>query len=294
MRTLFTLIVLACSLSVNSQVLTSDKNLYFIPAAFTTSGKSLVYGYDYSGATLDVYDANLQLDRILEIKIANMNSHYYYETAVVDAKSYDAGTLREEDIKWTISGDVIDVINSTGIESFYYYDVDNLQGIDNYVHITQSLFNNDVKFEFIMKKYEGVTKVSSSYIEVIKGRNDGSTYAINGQYLLRRETREIPKFVGYDIVNEDGNVLFSINTKKEVGKNLDVLSLNGKKYLSTGNELYEIDIKTSSAKAVISLKGNNVKKLIGIYDTNGRKNSREKRGVNIMHYSDGSATKVIK
>ena len=107
-----------------------------------------------------------------------------------------------ENAKWTIRGGDMDYsYNNISPEGLYYSDYDNNISFDDELYCTQTIFNNDDKWEYIVPKYGPVEKIIDAY-----NRNNRT----DDGYELSRIVREAPSSLGCDIKNEDGEILATI------------------------------------------------------------------------------------
>lgn len=70
-------------------VLKSDKSIRIIPNTLTTSGKTIVYSYDYSDGEITVYTPDFLVDKIIKVPHQEYQSGNFEETATVEATGVD-------------------------------------------------------------------------------------------------------------------------------------------------------------------------------------------------------------
>lgn len=173
--------------AVNAQVLTVPAGGYWeydfeetwgvLPARFSADNKSKIVSSDISEngeiVWINVYNNSFKLEHTVEIKAQKRNEEYnnYFES-------------------------IWDVVNLDG---------NGLTLDDCPIHITQTLFNNDDKYEYLRYKYD------SSGDEVI----------------------------GIDVVSEDGNIITTFNGLEDT----ELLIWNDKYYL-TGETAWDEETKT--------------------------------------------------
>ena len=174
-----------------------------------------------------------------------------------------------------------------GIMSLCLNDFD--QSCDDFrtIYLTQTLFNTDEKYEFLMPLY-------SSTIET--GEDDRDVDGV----VDFRYTSTNNSIIGFQIVSEDGTVLQTVNfdgdfTLPDNGKgDVDLLKIHSKLYLCfngyTSCLLYSIDSATSSVRMMTMEKVSSV--ATGTYSLSGRA-TRGEKGVNIIRMSDGTTKKVL-
>lgn len=150
-----------------------------------------------------------------------------------------------DNAEWTISGDVEENTGNAYPVEFEYLDYDANIAFDEENNYTQTLFNDDDKWEYMVQKYGPAEKRKSDYWSW--DRND------NG-IVLRRTVYEGQARVGYDIKNEDGDIIASINAKGTGGEWLDIFKIGGNLYLlldDGGDEvLYKYDRQSTEIKEV--------------------------------------------
>jgi len=174
-----------------------------------------------------------------------------------------------------------------GIMSLYLNDFD--QSCDDFrtIYLTQTLFNTDEKYEFLMPLY-------SSTIETGEDDRDGDG-VVDFRYTSTNNS-----IIGFQIVSEDGTVLQTVNfdgdfTLPDNGKgDVDLLKIHSKLYLCfngyTSCLLYSIDSATSSVRMMTMENLSSVP--AGGYNLSGRL-TRGEKGVNIIRMSDGTTKKVL-
>jgi hypothetical protein len=174
-----------------------------------------------------------------------------------------------------------------GIMSLYLNDFD--QSCDDFrtIYLTQTLFNTDEKYEFLMPLY-------SSTIEIGEDDRDGDG-VVDFRYTSTNNS-----IIGFQIVSEDGTVLQTVNfdgdfTLPDNGKgDVDLLKIHSKLYLCfngyTSCLLYSIDSATSSVRMMTMENLSSVP--AGGYNLSGRL-TRGEKGVNIIRMSDGTTKKVL-
>lgn len=127
----------------------------------------------------------------------------------------------------------------------YNYDADIIAD-DNEFFLTQTMFNNDDKYEYVAPVYE-IAKEGHLY-------NSDYVWHGNERIEIKRETRYYSQAVRYDVMSEDGNVIMSIHANV-----LDFFFLYGGKvyactleYTPDGEKesFYAIDSQTNAIQTV--------------------------------------------
>lgn len=140
------------------------------------------------------------------------------------------------------------------IEPIYFElnDYDNNRCVERGFCISQTLFNNDEKYEALVPKYSQIEELSDERDEDGDGVIDHRTISV-GRYPT-----------GLSVVSEDGTELYSIETDFDIASYSDyyeLLKINGKLYIGAEDASYdnyiffEINRETSSIKQVAKLKG---------------------------------------
>ena len=177
---------------------------------------------------------------------ASYPQNYFYiedghvkEIEVDYEPDFDQTTI--DNAEWTIEGDVDECEYDASPEIIDYRDYDANIGSHGDLRITQTLFNDDDKWEYIVRKYGAMKKRVQSWSW--DSRADG--------FILRRRVSEERSITGFDIKNEDGETVASINVV--AGFN-DVFKIGGNTYLYLWGDscdiLYKYDPKSTDIKEV--------------------------------------------
>ncbi len=226
----------------------------------------------------------------------NSKSSYFfhYEFGLLYPASYyrwipESGYLYSYDITYEVSTGEWETTSDTKSVYNEYFDLwlndyDGNSYIENDFIFTQTLFNTDEKYEYLVPIF-GEIQEEVCYEE---DRN------LDGE-VDRREYRYDTPIQGFKVVSEDGTVLQSIETEMSSSAYFAILKINGKVYLSCGakdghdDTIYRIDPFSTSIKKV-----NNVPvSVVARYSVDGRRQAHPRRGINILRYSDGTAAKVV-
>lgn len=125
-------------------------------------------------------------------------------------------------------------------------------GEDLEICFTQTLFNSDDKWEYIVEKRDGGT------IEYASGYSVEQTGLPGGKVLLRRTVDVMPPVTGLKIYSDDGTVVATIsadcvNTPESYAAYMSVRGIwriDGKHYLEVRKEIYNV---TGNAKYIYAL-----------------------------------------
>lgn len=165
--------------------------------------------------------------------------------------------IRHFEYKTTYTGDWYNYDEREGYRSteplyFEFNDYDNNRCVEKGFSISQTLFNNDEKYEALVPKY--------SQIEELSDERDA-----DGDGVIDHRTMSVGRHpTGLSVVSEDGTELYSIEPDiflNEYGIEYELIKINGKLYIAVQDETYdnyvffEINRETSSIKQVAKLKG---------------------------------------
>ena len=157
------------------------------------------------------------------------------------------------------------------------YDFDANCNEDSYVYLTQNVFNNDDKYEFLVECYRQVSQPEAS----------ANSLMING--IGKWKTRFIDKYYESYIAvkNEDGKELF-ILTNGNNGKDLSIYRMNGKiyignsEYLGNGETQYVIYLLDNTGTGITELARTNVVKSAKTFNMAGMKVGKNAKGIVIL------------
>ena len=158
--------------------------------------------------------------------------------------------------EWTISDeDLTDNTYNDNLGSFEYLDYDENIGFDESIHVSQTLFNDDDKWEYLMPKRGAVEKSTGEYRQWDRN-SDG--------IVLRRSVYEEQPIIGLDIVNEDGDVVAFLNPGSGSDGYFDIYKIAGNLYtvhdVRIDDEwvevIYKYDPKSTDIKEVGRSKAN--------------------------------------
>lgn len=236
------------------------------PGSLSYEGKpSILVRSESDEEIFDVYNSNLE-----KVHSFTISPSCFYTTYVRQKKTGEWETTyeRNDTLKYTF-------------ESFGgYYDYDKNVYSDAPLSFSQTLFNADDKFEYIIpisEKNEKVHEFTDAYGDSIRQITSGDFLA------------------GFKIVNEDGATLFTINTDVNKEEHInELIKIGNKTYITTfSNDDYEtwylIDQQSSSIESVKRIPTGKSQ----IYSVDGRKLNNTQRGINIIRKDDGSSTKQL-
>ena len=246
------------------------KNYDIIPKSLAYEGKSsIVIWSEDDENTVDIYDSNLE--KVRSITITPSSAVYEFKTITQIRKTEKTDeweTISDESYK---SSDLLPSI-------YRYEDYDNNIFLEEGFKFTQTLFNTDEKYEYIIPIYEE----GESIIE----------YKEYGYDMRKIVSGTIQK--GYKVVNEDGMTLCTLyGTFISPSDELRLYKIEDKTYLVFHDEYfntwYRIDQQSSSIESVKRIPTGKSQ----IYSVDGRKLNNTQRGINIIRKDDGSSTKQL-
>lgn len=126
----------------------------------------------------------------------------------------------------------------------YCYDFDANVLCDESILCTQTLFNEDAKWEYMLPLLGPIEKFPREY-SVWGSNTDG--------LVLRREVSEYQPAIGYAIYNEDGNIVASLLYNKKTYPSVNdiyVYKLGGNVYFEDEGTVYKYDPLSTSVKEV--------------------------------------------
>ena len=159
-----------------------------------------------------------------------------YYKAVVSQSDIDRAEWKYE------SGDAEGQTHVDGPENNYFHDYDLNSISDDSFTLTQTLFNDDDKWEYILPKYGQVTKWTG---ELCQGSSN-----VNGIEFTRNAS-ESQETIGYSVYNEDGTEIATLNV---TGYIEIVARFGGNVYIMTYNDgddvLYRYDPNDTQVKEI--------------------------------------------
>ena len=194
-----------------------------IPGEFTADGKArmCVRVKQNDGSYIyNIYNTKMELETTLKAPTATYSATRIHETATVytpDMNNYDASSA----IWKTVSSETqTKSCRINDIDDIYNMDTNNIM-TDCDISVTQTLFNNDEEWEFVL--------TSGDTNETIMGQ---TTYNYDDNTVTLNRYRTVST-QGLDIYNQNGQKLYSLVDQYNSSLSLDkVLIAEGKKYIS--------------------------------------------------------------
>lgn len=161
------------------------------------------------------------------------------------------------------------------IETLDFEDYDNNSHPDQGFFVSQTLFNSDEKFEYIIPIPKSCEYIQNEYDSDGDGISDHRTVVHSWEAN------------GYKVLNEDGQTILELDM--DFAGYPTVVKLNGKLYLEANGDFYKIDSQPTSVQKVSSVPAS----VKARYSVDGRRLSRPERGINILLKEDCTATKQL-
>ena len=161
------------------------------------------------------------------------------------------------------------------------YDFDANCNEDSYGYLTQNVFNNDDKYEFLVKCYRQVSAPETSvYGPMINGIE-------NGKLVFCQDVQDKYYESYLAVKNEDGKELFTI-PNCNYGKDLSIYRMNGKTYiensesLGNGETQYVIYLLDKTGTGITELARTNVVKSAKTFNMAGMTVGKNAKGIVIQ------------
>ena len=161
------------------------------------------------------------------------------------------------------------------------YDFDANCNEDSYGYLTQNVFNNDDKYEFLVECYRQVSPPETTvYGSMINGIE-------NGKVVFSQDVQDKYYESYIAVKNEDGKELFTI-PNCNYGKDLSIYRMNGKtyiensEYLGNGETQYVIYLLDNTGTGITELARTNVVKSAKTFNMAGMKVGKNAKGIVIL------------
>ena len=161
------------------------------------------------------------------------------------------------------------------------YDFDANYNEDSYVYLTQNVFNNDDKYEFLVECYRQVSQPEASANSLMINGIE------NGKLVLCQDVHDKYYESYIAVKNEDGKELFTIPNGNN-GKDLSIYRMNGKiyignsEYLGNGEAQYVIYLLDNTGTGITELARTNVVKSAKTFNMDGMKVGKNAKGIVIL------------
>ena len=216
------------------------------------------------------------------------DSHYYlsrtygrtYPTRYYQWNAED-GTINMVSVSYKHTGDwetveTYEYRADTSIKKIEFEDYDDNSYPDNRFIVSQTLFKNDEKFEYLTPAYKSEERISGEYDSDGDGTSDGRTVEHGWS------------FIGYKVLNEDGETILELDVEGSAYIiDEHIIKLNGNLYLEADGDFYKIDSQSISIQQVRLVPAS----LKARYSVDGRRLSSPESGVNILLKEDGTTVK---
>lgn len=246
-----------------------------------------VYFTDYKGnfAYHNKYDWQEVSSRYDSICVSERYSYYnpsdnklYYVNGLTKLVEVDMSKLawKVDDSREGSEGILQESIIPTEV-----YDYDANCNEDTYGYLTQNVFNNDDKYEFLVECYRQVSAPETSvYGPMINGIE-------NGKLVFCQDVQDKYYESYLAVKNEDGKELFTI-PNCNYGKDLSIYRMNGKTYiensesLGNGETQYVIYLLDNTGTGITELARTNVVKSAKTFNMAGMKVGKNAKGIVIQ------------
>ena len=161
------------------------------------------------------------------------------------------------------------------------YDFDANYNEDSYVYLTQNVFNNDDKYEFLVECYRQVSQPEASANSLMINGIE------NGKLVLCQDVPDKYNESYIAVKNEDGKELFTIPNGNN-GKDLSIYRMNGKiyignsEYLGNGEAQYVIYLLDNTGTGITELARTNVVKSAKTFNMAGMTVGKNAKGIVIL------------
>ena len=174
---------------------------------------------------------------------------------IIGGVYYRYATLSDQ---WETVNEEERVSSYSDVELSSYNNFDNATGCELY--ISQNFFNDDEKYEFLVPVYARNTESNIRYTDYL------SLHYGEEEYAYEREITYDIYLQGYNVVNEDGNILHTFYLPNDEGMSYcEMFTFNNKNYVCVYQEpydehvhytdIYEINNQTNSIQKVQQLSG---------------------------------------
>ena len=247
----------------------------------------LVYFTDYKGnfAYHNKYDWQEVSGSYDSICVSERYSYYnpsdnklYYVNGLTKLVQVDKSNLA-----WKVDDNLEgrEVTWQESIKQTEVYDFDANCSDDTYGYLTQNVFNNDDKYEFLVECYRQVSAPETSvYGSMINGIE-------NGKLVFCQDVQDKYYESYLAVKNEDGKELFTIPNGNN-GKDLSIYRMNGKTYIENreyqgnGETQYVIYQLDNTGTGITELARTNVVKSGKTFNMAGMKVGKNAKGIVIQ------------
>lgn len=246
-----------------------------------------VYFTDYKGnfAYHNKYDWQEVSGKYDSIYVSERYSYYNPS----DNKLYNVDGLTRlvevdmSNLAWKVddSREGSEVTQQERIMQTEVYDFDANCNEDSYVYLTQNVFNNDDKYEFLVECYRQVSQPEASANSLMINGIE------NGKLVLCQDVPDKYYESYIAVKNEDGKELFTIPNGNN-GKDLSIYRMNGKiyignsEYLGNGETQYVIYLLDNTGTGITELARTNVVKSAKTFNMAGMKVGKNAKGIVIL------------
>lgn len=218
-------------------------SMALIPPTVTADAKPRVqfYGQDYQTdeVIMMIYKENFEFEKRVEYKERAVRDIYFCEV--------------KNDGEWTVEYADTSYFDPVAV---YIYDIEKGDCFDNVsVRCTQTLFNHDDKYEYVVPKY----RLEETFDEQDRDEDGDVDYRVYKAEAV---------VSGFDVVSEDGGTVMSLEFDRTTmdylygdgsQSSIEICLWGGKKYIILEGEnemmVYELNSETSRVNKIVSESG---------------------------------------
>ena len=254
-----------------------------------TYGDNVVAFTDADGNFAYHYDGWTQFDGTKDDGLVVRQNYYYYDKNENTITECSVQRLCQvpDNLSWTeVSSEEVNYSSETWATSLKDYDNNCAESYDNY--LTQGLFNNDSKFEVVMREFKETTAEDAGN-DITNVDSNSFPYEIVGvsddEFTLRK-TEQDKYYKSYlSIVNEDGQEVVAL---PESSSYLELAKVDGKLYMMVvsyvnGQEqtiIYSVDNDVNTS--ITELARTNAVKSTKTFNMSGMQVSKNAKGIVIQ------------
>lgn len=236
-------------------------------------------------------DGWMNLEEVSNDGVIMRQSYLYYDNSnnkIMQREARVSGTISTDNLTWTEAGSDERSVTSELLETYLKdYDANCAEDYDN--KLTQSLFNNDDKFEVVMKEYKETTAADAeddgSGNNVVSNAFPYQITGMNGDKVILQKNEQDKYYKSYiSVVNEDGKEIVAL---PESSYDVELAKVDGKLYMMVyaykdGKEqtiIYSVDNVNTS---ITELARTNAVKSRKTFNMAGMQVSKDAKGIVIQ------------
>lgn len=236
-------------------------------------------------------DGWMNLEEVSNGSVIMRQSYLYYDNSnnkIMQREARVSGTISTDNLTWTEAGSDERSVTSELLETYLKdYDANCAEDYDN--KLTQSLFNNDDKFEVVMEEYKETTAADAeddgSGNNVVSNAFPYQITGMNGDKVILQKNEQDKYYKSYiSVVNEDGKEIVAL---PESSYDVELAKVDGKLYMMVyaykdGKEqtiIYSVDNVNTS---ITELARTNAVKSRKTFNMAGMQVSKDAKGIVIQ------------